>query len=159
MKRITLWTVVGLAVVAITAAATRADFRRGHGWCGGRWHFGPMGYISHELKLSDAQVSQVKSIWGEERPTVTALLKDLLNGTHQMSDATVGGKFDEGKIEAIADAEGITFAKLIVEREHFKLRIYTTVLNEEQRQSADKLQQRLLGRLDSGLSRLEKQGK
>jgi len=93
----------------------------------------------------------------EERPTVTALLKDMTSGAHQLADATTGGKFDEGKAQAIADAEGNTFAKLLMEKERFKSRVYTTVLNEEQRQSADRLQQRWLDRMDHAVARLDKQ--
>jgi len=93
----------------------------------------------------------------EERPTVTALLKDITSGAHQLADATTGGKFDEGKVQAIAAAEGNTFAKLLMEKERFIARVYTTVLNEEQRQSADRLQQRWLDRMDHAVARLDKQ--
>ena len=158
MGRKALWTVVGLAVVALGVTLARADFRRGHGWCGNGWHHGgPLGYVARELKLSDAQVSQVRSIWMEERPTVTALLKDMISEAHQLADATTGGKFDEGKLQATAAAEGNTFAKLLIEKERFISRVYTTVLNEEQRQSADRLQQRWLDRMDHAITRLEKQ--
>ena len=93
----------------------------------------------------------------EERPTVTALLKDMISGTHQLADATAGGKFDEGKLQTTAAAEGNTFAKLLIEKERFKSRVYTTVLNEEQRKSADRLQQRWLDRMDHAVARLDKQ--
>jgi hypothetical protein len=118
---------------------------------------GPLGHVARELKLSDAQVSQVWSIWTEERPAATALLKGLTSGAHQLADATAGGKFDEGKVQAIAIAEGNTFANLLMEKERFKSRVYITVLNEEQRQSADRLQQRWLDRIDHAVARLEKQ--
>jgi hypothetical protein len=119
---------------------------------------GPLGHVARELKLSDAQVSQVRSIWTEERPTVTALLKDLSSGVHDLTDATAGGKFDEDKVQAIAIAEGNTFAKLLMEKERFKSRVYTTVLSEEQRQLADRLQQRWMNRMDHAVARLDKQG-
>jgi hypothetical protein len=157
-KRIALWTVVGLVVVALVATVTRADLRGRRGWCGLGWHHGGgLGYVARELKLNNTQISEVRSIWTAERPTVAALLKELLDGAHQMADATAGGKLDEDQVHAIAAAEADTFAKLLVEREHIKSRIYTTVLNEEQRQSADRLQQHLLGRLDHAVSRLQLQ--
>lgn len=93
----------------------------------------------------------------EERPTVTALLKDMTSGAHQLVDATAGGKFDEDKLQAIAVTEGNTFAKLLMEKERFKSRVYTTVLDEEQRKSADRLQQRWLYRMDHVVARLDKQ--
>ncbi|WP_169747178.1 hypothetical protein [Edaphobacter aggregans] len=95
----------------------------------------------------------------EERPTVTALLKDMISGAHQLADATTGGKFDEDKLQATAAAEGNTFAKLLIEKERFISRVYTTVLNEQQRQSADRLQQRWLDRMDHAITRLEKQSR
>jgi hypothetical protein len=76
---------------------------------------------------------------------------------HQLTDATVGGKFDEGKVEAIAIAERNTFAKLLMEKERFRSRVYTTVLNEEQRQLADRMQQRWMDRMDRAVARLDKQ--
>lgn len=158
MKRKALWTVVGLVAIALVVTVARADFRRGHGWFDNGWHHGgPLGHVARELKLSDAQVSQVRSIWTEERPAATALLKDLSSGVHQLTDATAGGKFDQGKVQAIATAEGNTFAKLLMEKERFKSRVYTTVLSEEQRQLADRLQQRWMDRMDHAVSRLDRQ--
>jgi Spy/CpxP family protein refolding chaperone len=158
MKRKALWTVVGLVLVVVAVATARANFREAHGWCGQGWsHRGPLGYVAREINLSSTQISQIRSIWTEERPTVAALLEDLLDGSHQMADATAGSRLDEEKVRAIATAEGNTLTKLLIEREHIKSRIYTIVLNAEQRQSADKLQQRWLGRLDNAVSRLKKQ--
>ncbi len=92
MKRKGLWTVVGLVVVAVAITAGRADFRRAYGWCRNGWHQGgPLGHVAREVRLSNAQVSQVQSIWTEEHPTVTVLLKDLTSGVHQLTDAIAGG--------------------------------------------------------------------
>jgi hypothetical protein len=93
----------------------------------------------------------------EERPTITTLLKGMTNEAHQLADATAGGKFDEDKLQATAAAEGNTFAKLLMEKERFQSRVYTTVLNEEQHKSADRLQQRWLDRMDHAVSRLDEQ--
>lgn len=157
MKGKALWIIVGLVVIALVIVA-RADFRRGHSWCSTGWHHGgPLGHVARELKLSDAQISQTYSIWTEERPTVTALLKELAGEAHQMAASTVGGKLDEGSAQVIVGAEGNTIAKLLMEKERFKSRVYTAVLNEEQRQSADRLQQRWLDRMDHAIARLNKQ--
>lgn len=156
MKRKALWTVVGLVAIALVVTVARADFGRGHGWCGNEWHRGPLGHVARELKLSDAQVSQIRSIGTQERPVITALLKDLTSGAHQLIDAATDGKFDEGKVQVLATSEGNTFAKLIVEKERFKSRVYTTILNEEQRQLADKMQQRWMDRMDHAIAQLDK---
>ena len=158
MKGRALWIVVGLVVIALVVTVAWAGSRRGHGWCGHGWHHaGPLGFVAYQLKMSDAQVSQVRSIWIEERPTISALLKDLTGGMHQLADATAAGNFDEGRVQAIAAAEGNTFSKLLMEKERFKSRVYTTVLNEQQRQSADKLQERWLDRMDHAVARFDKQ--
>jgi len=158
MKHKTFWTVVGLVAIALVVTVARVDFRRGHGWLDDRWHHGgPLGHVARELKLSDAQVSQIRSMGTEERPAMTALLKDLTSGAHQLIDATTDGKFDEGKVQVLATAEGNTFAKLAVEKERFRSRVYTTVLNEEQRRLADKMQQRWMDRINHAIAHLDKQ--
>ena len=158
MKRKILWLLAGLVVVALGITVARAEFVRGRGWCGNGWHRGgPLGVVARELNLSDAQVAQVRSIWKEERPAVTALLKDMASGMHQLADATVDGKLDEARAQSIAATEGETFARLLIEREHFKSRVYSSVLNEQQRQAADKLQQRWLDRMDRAVAWLDTQ--
>ena len=158
MKRKVFWTVAGLIAIALVVTVARANFRRAHVGFNRSWHHGrPLKYVARELRLSNAQISQVRSIWAEERPSTTALITDLSNGMHQLTDATVGGKFDEGKVQAIAIAEGNTFAKLLMEKERFRSRVYTTVLNEEQRQLADRMQQRWMDRMDRAVARLDKQ--
>jgi Spy/CpxP family protein refolding chaperone len=160
MKHKVVWTAVGLVAIALVVTVARAEFRRGHGWFGNRRHYGtPLGHVARELKLTEAQISQVRLMWTEERPTVTALLKDLTSGVHQLADATASGKFDEGNVQTIATAEGNTVAKLVVEKERFKSRVYTTILNENQRQLADRLEQRWMDRMDRAVAWLDKQNK
>lgn len=65
------------------------------------------------------------------------------------------GRVDQDKVQSIATEEGNNFAKLLVEKERIKSRIYTTVLNEQQKQDAEKLQQRALGRLDHLVTKLQ----
>jgi len=49
MKRKALWTVVGLVAIVLVVTAARADFRRGHGWCGNGLHRGgPLGHVARE---------------------------------------------------------------------------------------------------------------
>jgi hypothetical protein len=158
MKRKALWITVVLVLVAVAATVAGAGFRRGHEWRGHGWHRGgPLGHVARELHLNKAQIAQTRSIALAERPTVAALLKELLGGAHQMAAATIGGTFDEAKVRAIAATEGDTFAKLLVEKERLKSRIYAQVLNETQRKSADELQQHWLDRLDRAVSRVQGQ--
>ena len=65
-----------------------------------------------------------------------------------MDQATANGNLDEGKVQDIAARQGVTLSKLLVEKEHFKTRVYSSVLNPEQRTKADKLQSQWHERLD-----------
>lgn len=144
MKRIVIWSCVALLVVAGGVAFARADARGWHGGFGHRWghHFGPMGYVAHELDLNDAQQKQIRSMWQTEKPAVSGLVQELAAESKEMDAVTAKGNLDEGKVQEIAARQGTTIAKLLVEKEHFKSKIYTTVLTSEQRTKADELQAR-----------------
>jgi capsule polysaccharide export protein KpsE/RkpR len=107
-----------------------------------------MGYVAHELNLSHEQRQQIRSMWQGERPAVSGLLQELSAENKEMDQATANGNLDEGKVQEIATRQGATLAKLLLEKEHFKAKIYTTVLNSEQRAKADALQSRWHERLD-----------
>jgi Spy/CpxP family protein refolding chaperone len=140
MKQIALGMLLGVLLVAGVTAARAALWAR-HGWCGHGWrHHAPISHIARELNLSRQQSTQVRAMWSAERPTVAGMLREMLGGAHSFFAATTDGKFDQGKVHAIATAEGDNFAKLLEEAALFKSRIYATVLNEKQRQSADEMQ-------------------
>jgi Spy/CpxP family protein refolding chaperone len=143
-KRIAIWSSVIVLVIASGVAFARADARGWHGCFGHRWgaHFGPMGYISHELSLNDAQQKQIHSMWQTEKSAVSGLVQELAAESKEMDAATAKGNLDEGKVQEIASRQGATIAKLLVEKEHFKSKVYTTVLTPEQQTKADDLQAR-----------------
>jgi Spy/CpxP family protein refolding chaperone len=149
MKRYTIWLSVALLLVTSGIIFARADGLRRHGWGGRGWsHHGPLGYVAHKLNLSDAQKSQIKSMWDAERPTVASLVQELASENREMDAVTAQGSLDDSKVETIAARQGAAIAKLLVERERFKSKIYTTVLNPEQRTKADQLQKTWHLRLD-----------
>jgi Spy/CpxP family protein refolding chaperone len=120
-----------------------------HGYYGHRWgHFGAMGYVAHELNLSNAQRQQIRSQWQAERPAVSGLIQEFAAESKEMDRATANGKFDESTVQEIASRQGATLSKLLVEKEHFTTKIYVSVLSPEQRTKADKLQSRWHERLD-----------
>ncbi len=154
MKRFMIWSSVALLLVAIGIIVARAD-GLGHGWGDRGWsHHGPLGYVAHELNLSDAQKSQIKSMWEAERPTVASLVQELASEGKEMDSVTAQGNVDESKVQAIAASQGATIAKLLVEKERFKSKVYTTVLNPEQRTKADQLQKTWHSRLDHIAARI-----
>jgi hypothetical protein len=65
-----------------------------------------------------------------------------------MDSITAESTFDEGKTQSIADGQAATVAKLLVEHEKLKWKIYTTVLTPEQRTKADELIERWRRRFD-----------
>lgn len=155
MKRIMIWSGVALLLVATGIFVVRAHGagRQGFGRAGWR-HHGPLGYVAYELNLSDAQKSQIKSLWEAERPTVASLVQELASEGKEMVSVTAQGNFDDGKVEAIAARQGATIAKLLVEKERLKSKVYTTVLNPEQRTKADELQKKWHSRLDHVAARV-----
>jgi Spy/CpxP family protein refolding chaperone len=148
MKRFMIWSGVVLLLIAVIVVA-RAHGSGRHGWGGRGWnHHGPLDYVAYELNLSDTQKSQIKSMWESERPAVAPLLQELASEGKEMDSVTAQGSLDESKVQAIAARQGETIAKLLVEKERLKSKIYTTVLNSEQRTKADELQKRWHSRLD-----------
>jgi Spy/CpxP family protein refolding chaperone len=120
-----------------------------HGCAGRLWgRFGPIGHVARELDLSNAQEQQIRSMWQAERPAVSGLVQEFSAESGEMDRATANGNLDESKVQEIAARQGVTASKLLVEKEHFKSRIYASVLNPEQRTKADKLQSQWHERLD-----------
>src|SRR5258708_11230374 len=154
MKRYMIWSSVALLLVAIGILVARVD-GRGRGWGGRGWsHHGPLGYVAHQLNLNETQKSQIKSIWEAERPTVASLVQELASEGKEMDSVTAQGSFDDSKVQAIAARQGETIAKLSVEKERLKSKVYTTVLNPEQRTKADELQKTWHLRLDHVAARI-----
>ena len=155
MKRFAIWSSVALLLVAISIIVARADGSGRHGWGGRGWsHHGPLGYVAHQLNLNETQKSQIKSIWEAERPTVASLVQELASEGKEMVSATAQGSFDESRVQAIAARQGETVAKLLVEKERFKSKVYTTVLTPEQRTKADDLQKKWHSRLNHVAARI-----
>jgi Spy/CpxP family protein refolding chaperone len=110
------------------------------------------------LNLSDAQKSQIKSMWDAERPTVASLVQELASESKEMDSVTAQGNLDDSKVQAIASRQGETIAKLLLEKERLKAKVYSTVLNPEQRTKADELQKKWHSHLDRVASRMESGG-
>lgn len=148
MRRI-IWTTLGVALIAagITAAWTETQpWRGGHAFW---FHHGPMGYVAHELDLSDAQKSQIKTIWQGERPEVAELMHEFASEQKEMDALTLQGNApDESRVQDIAARQGATLAKLLAEKEELTGKIYSQVLNPAQRTKADELREHLSSRLD-----------
>lgn len=155
MRRI-VWTTLGAALIVagITAAWTqREQWREGRGpiW----FHHGPMGYIAHELDLSDTQKLQIKSIWEGERPNIAELIHEFASEEREMDALTLqSGAPDDGRVQDITTRQGATLAKLFAEKEKLTGKIYSQVLNPAQRTKADELRKRCSSHLDHVADRI-----
>lgn len=156
MKRITLWATVAVVLFLTVFVTVRAETRGRHAWCGHRWHHtGPVSYLSHELKLSDGQRAQIRTLWQAERPTLAANLHELLAENKEMMNATKGSNSpDQRDVQRIADREAATISTLLIEKERLRSKIYSTVLSPDQRAKADELQKKWESRLDRAADRL-----
>jgi Spy/CpxP family protein refolding chaperone len=114
--------------------------------------------VAHELNLSDGQKSQIKSMWQAERPRVASLVQEWVSENKKMDSVTAQGNLDDSKVQTIAARQGATIAKLLVEKERLKSKIYSSILNPEQRTKADELQKRWRSRLDRVAARLKSDG-
>lgn len=149
MRRIAIWSCAAILLAVAGVAIARANAWGWNGCSGHRWgRFGAMGYVAHELNLSNEQKQQVRSMWQTERPTVSGLVQEFAAESNEMDQATAKGNLDESKVQEIATRQGATLEKLLVEKQRFETKIYTTVLNPEQRTKADALHARLHERLD-----------
>jgi Spy/CpxP family protein refolding chaperone len=154
-SKIIIGSIVGVAVIAAIAVA--AEARAGQGWRGHRWgHFGPAGYLVHELKLTDEQSAQIRTMWQAEKPAVAKLVREVSAEAKEMDAATRQGNVDANRVEEIAARQGASIAKLLMEKERVKSQIYASVLSSEQRTKADELQRVWHARLDRIADQLEK---
>jgi len=149
MKRIILITAAVVVLFLAAFVVVRAETRGGHGWCGHRWHHpGPASYLAHELKLSDAQRAQIGTLWQAERPLLSGHVHELLAENREMNAIAANGNADQNEVQKIADREANTIATMLVEKAGMESKIYSTVLNPEQRAKADALQKKWESRLD-----------
>lgn len=156
MKRRIVWTTLGVALIAVGITAAWAQTRTWRGGQGPFWfHHGPMGYIAHELDLSDTQKSQIKSIWEGERPNISELVREFASEQKEMDALTFqDGAADEGRMQDITTRQGATLAKLLAEKEKITGRIYSQVLNPAQRTKADELRKRFSSHLEHAADRI-----
>src|SRR5579863_1774544 len=125
MRRI-VWITLGAALIVVGITAAWAQTRTWRGGHGSFWfHHGPMGFVAHELDLSDMQKSQIKTIWDGERPNISELIHEFASEEKEMDAlAFQDGAPDEDRIQDITARQGATLAKLVVEKEKLIARIY-----------------------------------
>lgn len=156
MMRKIVWTILGAALIAVGITAAWAQTKTWRGGHGPFWfHHGPMGYVAHELDLSDTQKSQIKTIWEGERPNISGLVREFASEQKEMDALPFqNGVRDEGRVQDITARQGATLAKLFAEKENLTGKIYSQVLNPGQRTKADELRKHLSSHLEHVADRI-----
>lgn len=149
MRRIAIYFILGVVLLLTALIIVRAETRGEQSWCGRRWyHPGPASYLAHELKLSDAQRAQIRTLWQAESPAFSAQLHELLAENKEMNAIAASTKPDQVEIQKVAGREANTIITLLVEKSRLQSKIYSNVLNPDQRAKADALQKKWESRLD-----------
>lgn len=153
-----IW-VTAAALLLIATALLYAQTRSQRGEWGpgmgrGMMGHGFLGHMAQQLQLTDAQKTQIKTLWDAEKPTMLPLIQQLANAHKQMLAITANGAFDEAKVATIANQQSQTLARLMIEKEKLQSQIYNQVLTPEQRAKADQLRQNHAARMDQWLQRM-----
>jgi Spy/CpxP family protein refolding chaperone len=149
MKRIKILSMVAFVLLLTTFVVVRAEARGRDSRCHSRWnHARRVSFLAHELKLSDAQKSQILELWRAERPIIAAQIRDLLAENKEMNAVSGKDSPDPSEVQKIADREASTIATILVEKARLQSKINSTVLNPDQRTKADELQKKWESRLD-----------
>ncbi|MGC8494099.1 MAG: Spy/CpxP family protein refolding chaperone [Syntrophobacteraceae bacterium] len=89
-----------------------------------------------QLNLTEKQKKEIKAIQEKARPEMRPLIKELKEGRKKLMALRKAGKFDEAKVRAVAEEQGRTLTKVIVERERTMYQM-REVLTPEQRAKLD----------------------
>src|ERR1039457_2026888 len=142
---------LALCGTAMLSYAQQNDAAGASGW-GGHRH-GHMGFMARELKLTDAQKQQVKTIMQSDRASMHPLMQQLAENRKALLAVTANGAFDQAKVQAIANQQSQAMAQLMVQKASIQHQIYTQVLTPEQRTKADQMREKQMARIDQRLQR------
>ena len=154
MKKYAITAAVAVAVLGVALAVhAEARFRRASQSWGGPPMAGRfLQHMTDVLDLTDAQQAQIKSLWQAEQPTIKPLVRQLADTHKQMVAVTAGGKFDQAKVQTLANQQAQTIAQLIVEKQKLQSQVYA-LLTPDQQAKMDRLQQRHMARMERWLDR------
>jgi len=154
-----MWSVaVALLALVLCGAATLSYAQQseenggGAAWSGHR--HGHFGYLAHELNLTDAQKTQIKTMMQSQRATLRPLMQQMAQNRLAMLNATASGAFDQAKVQAIANQQAQLMSQLMVQKASLHSQIYNQVLTADQKTKADQLRQNQIARINQRLERL-----
>jgi Spy/CpxP family protein refolding chaperone len=118
------------------------------------WHRrDPFSHISRELQLTHDQRVQIKSMWISEKPQIARLVRDFAAENKEMQAANSQRGSNQEAILAIADREGTTLARLIIEKQNLQSKV-ESVLTPAQRTKADEVEKHWQQGIDTFADRL-----
>ena len=139
-----------VALLALMLSDTGiASYAQGPGAWGG--HEGYMGKMSTLLNLTAAQKQQIKTLAQAQRATMKPLMQQLAQLRIQMLNATASGAFNQTTVQSIANQEAQIHAQLMVQRESLQSEIYSQVLTQQQKATADQLRQNEITQINEHL--------
>ena len=84
---------------------------------------------------------------------MASLVTELASESKEM-DAATKRSADDAQIQTIASRQGATITKLLLEKQHFKSRVYAEILTPEQRLKAEELEKKWSAHLDRFADRI-----
>ena len=133
--------VIGATILAAGRSdVVRAHFQKSQHAMGSGETFGPdmIDHIARELNLTDAQKSQMKTIFESAHASFAPLHQKMEDTDKQLEAATANGQFDEAQVRTLATQKGQLMADAIVEHERMKSKLFA-ILTPDQRVKAEAL--------------------
>lgn len=97
--------------------------------------------MTRELNLTEAQQSQIKSIWEAEKAKIQPLHRQLRQN-EQAENANVTGAFNEAEARAFAGKQAQIMSDLIVEKQRTKSAIYALLTPDQRAKAAQLIEER-----------------
>ncbi|MGC1781869.1 MAG: Spy/CpxP family protein refolding chaperone [Acidobacteriaceae bacterium] len=152
MKKVVIATLAASAL-AVAVAASAASTQDQDGWMQRRATGMVVRRIERQLKITDDQRAQIKTILVTETPAIQALANRVKEENSQLASAS---QFNESDIRAFARAHAGTMEDVLVEREKVRTELLQ-VLTPEQRQKLQQIREARTGELAQRLSHLADQ--
>lgn len=139
MKKI----ILGILVTALVAAGVivaigQSNERHGPRKFGERGHHrGGFGMMFRGLDLTDEQKAKLKKFRTASRTNMQPTREALKANREKMQELTANGAFDEAQVTALANEQAALQAKMIVERQRMKAKLFSILTDEQKAKMAE----------------------
>ncbi len=132
--------ILALVIVAagvMFAVGQRSPEGKKAGWGKRGGHHRGMGMAFRGLDLTDEQKAQVKQLRAASREGVQPIREALKANREKMNSLTENGAFDEAQVTALANEQAGLSARMIVERQRVKSRMFSILTDEQKAKMAE----------------------